>query len=247
MRRVLVAGLLIVALGACRVDAVVRIDMHEDGSGAVTVHIALDADAVRAAEVDGGTLETRVRLGDLEATGWRVSKWQRSEDGAVVTLRHPFSTPEEGAALVTALDGEHGPLRDVELDRDVGAFRGRWSFRGAGDARELGTGLTDDAELVARLTNERVDVAGLDAALARQVQEAFHLRVTVSLPNAAPKAFPVPVGKRVVMATSSSDVDYSHVAMLVAGLALGALALLLLAVGEGRRFADRPGRGVSRS
>ncbi|MBM3674258.1 MAG: hypothetical protein FJW88_04765 [Actinobacteria bacterium] len=235
MRRVLVAGLLVVALGACRVDAVVQVDMHEDGSGTLSVRLSLDADAVRAAEVDGGTLETRVRLEDLAAAGWHVGGWRRTGSGASVTLRQAFATPEEAGDLVAELNGPDGPLRHVELTRDLGAFRGHWGFRGVGDGRVLDPGVTDDAQLVARLTAERVDVAGLEVALARQVQDAFHLRVTISLPNAAPKAFVVPAGKRVVMTTSSSDVDYSHVAMLAGGLALAAGAVVLLLVGELRQ------------
>ena len=57
----LVAAALL-ALAGCKVDSTVTVSVHADGSGAVALHVVLDADAVAAAEADGGKLEERVRL-----------------------------------------------------------------------------------------------------------------------------------------------------------------------------------------
>src|SRR5206468_1842160 len=78
-----------------------------DGGGSVRVRVALDADAVQNAQTGGGTLEDRVRLGDLEAAGWSVSPWRRAPDGsATVSLHKDFANAGELASVVTELSGK---------------------------------------------------------------------------------------------------------------------------------------------
>ena len=53
----------------------------------MSVEVALDPAAVAAAEAGGGTLDDRVRLGDLPTAGWTVGPWVRAPDGgATITL-----------------------------------------------------------------------------------------------------------------------------------------------------------------
>ena len=92
MRRLLVVVLLAcLFLAGCKVDTTVTLAVRDDGSGFVRVNVALDAEAVQKAEANGGRLEDRVRLGDLEAAGWRVSPWRRSVRRVARTRdpRHP--------------------------------------------------------------------------------------------------------------------------------------------------------------
>src|SRR5918995_4027917 len=92
MRRLLIVVVACLLLASCKVDTTLTIDVDDDGSGSVRVKVALDADAVKNAEAAGGALEDRVRLGDLQAAGWTVSRWRRAPGGgAAVFLRQGFA------------------------------------------------------------------------------------------------------------------------------------------------------------
>jgi hypothetical protein len=234
---------LAVVLTACKVDADVGVHVRDDGSGAVTARVALDAGAVRAAEVGGVKVEDAVRLGDLRDAGWR-SRWHRTAGGgAVLTLSKGFARAEDAGAVVAELNGDAGPVRDVRVTRDASTFTTEWSFAGTGDREDVRTGITTDAELVANLTAQRVDVDAIDQRLLLRVQDALRLRVTADLPHAGAETFAVPAGERVGMRASSDATAYGRMLLLVAGLAVGLVALALLVVGERR---SRRRRGVSR-
>lgn len=222
-------------LAACRVDATVTVRVRADGSGRVTARAALDADAVRAAEIGGGKLEDRVRLGDLGAAGWSSSGWVRTTaGGAVLTVGKPFVRAEEAGAVVAELDGPDGPLRGVRVSRDASTFGAKWTFSGVGDLRELKTGIGTDPELLAKLTAERVDVAALDQRLLTRLRDGFRLRVIADLPHAAPRQWRVPMGSRVILREESSSFATEKLLLLLGGVVLAMLAIGLLVVGERR-------------
>jgi hypothetical protein len=244
-RSVVLLAVLAVVLAACKVDATVRLDVRDDGSGTVVARVALDAEAVKAAEVAGAKVEDAVRLGDLTEAGWR-SRWRRTAPGgAVLTLRKGFARPEDAGAVVAELNGPDGPVRDVRVRRDASTFSTDWSFSGVGDRKDAGTGITTDAELLAKLGAERVDVAALDQGLLLRAQSALRLRVIADLPHAGATAFRVAAGERVAMHEASGTTAYGRVLLLVAGIAVGVVALVLLVAGE-RRARRRRARGVTR-
>ncbi|MGH9032953.1 MAG: hypothetical protein ACRDZV_12575, partial [Acidimicrobiia bacterium] len=121
MRRFLTLVACALVLGGCKVDTTVSILVREDGSGTVSVRVALDADAVNEAEAGGATLEDRVRLDDLEAAGWRAAGWQRRDDGgARLRVSKEFADADDLAGVIAELNGSEGPLRDVSLSLDEG-------------------------------------------------------------------------------------------------------------------------------
>lgn len=236
-RSVLLAAVLLLA--GCKVDTTVSITVREDGSGVVAVRVRLDADAVEEAEVGGGRLEDRVRLGDLEAAGWRVRPWKRRDDGSArLRISKEFAEPDDLAGVVAELNGPDGPLRDVALSLEEGAVRTQYRFRGAVDLSDLRTGVTTDAELVARLTAEQVDVAALDQRLLDQLRQAFHLEVRLALPGETRTFTPEP-GEKARLAASSSRWDPSRSVWIGAAAALGLAALALVAAPSRRRRGRR--------
>src|SRR5689334_7576832 len=121
--RLLALGALVVLLTACSATATVTVRMHEDGSGVVSVRVVLDAAAVRAAEVGGGSLADRVRLADLPGAGWTVTPWRKTPSGgAVLTVAKPFARPEQVAGIVREINGAHGPLRGFHASRSASRF-----------------------------------------------------------------------------------------------------------------------------
>ena len=240
MRRLLVVVVAcVLLLAGCKVDTTLTIDVHDDGSGSVRVRVALDADAVQNAQAGGGRLEDRVRLGDLRAAGWTVTPWRRAPDGsATVSLRKSFGNAGELAGVVTELSGKDGPLQGVTLERNRGFLSNEYKIKGNADLSRLTAGIADDPEVVAQLTGQRVDLAQIDQRLARQVNDAFRLRIRFVLPGGGTEVKPEP-GKKVSLATSTSQFDTTRALLLAGAVVLGALGIVLLVRSELRRRRQR--------
>jgi hypothetical protein len=245
MRRLLVALAACLLLAGCKVDTTLTIDVNDDGSGSVRVRVALDADAVKNAEAGGGALEDRVRLGDLQAAGWRVSPWRRAPNGsATVSLRKRFENASGLAGVVAELSGKDGPLRGVSLERDQGFLSTEYKVAGEADLSRLTAGVGNDPELAAQLTGQRVDLAQIDQRLAQQINDAFRFRVRLVFPGGDVTEVEPEPGKKVSLATSATQLDTTRAVLLAGAVVLGVLGIGGFVGGElrGRRRRAR-GRG----
>lgn len=223
--------LCIVALAACRVDATVTVQMHENGSGTVAVRVVLDAAAVRAAEVGNGKLEQRVRLGDLPGAGWSVTPWRRdAKGGATLTIRKPFSAPGEVAGIVREISGRDGPVHGVTATRRTSTFSTQWKVGAVVDLRSIKLGVGTDPQLVAKLTAERVDVPQVENRLTSGLGQ-LRVHVVAELPGDR-RDVSVSMGRRSVLRATAERTDVNRLVMLVGGIAVAALAVFLLVVGE---------------
>jgi hypothetical protein len=236
LRLLFVALALVVLAAGCKVDTTVSIRVRDDGSGVVQVTAVLDAEAVQSAEAGGGKLEDRVRLSDLGGAGWKVSPWTREPDGSArLQLSKPFNTPAEVHDIVAEISGTVGPLRDVTVTRDRGLVSTSYGVRGTLDLADIGTGIASDADLVARLTNQKVDVRALDQALLAQLRKSVGVRVWVQLPGQSASETIGRAGKQVPVAASASVLDTKRIALGGAAVLLVVLALLVLLWPGGRR------------
>ncbi len=230
-RSLLVAALCVVSLAACRVDATVTVRMQENGSGVVRVRVVLDADAVRAAEVGNGKLEQRVRLADLPGAGWSLTPWRRNaKGGAALTIRKPFSAPREVAGIVREISGSNGPVRGATATRSTSTFSRRWKVDGVVDLRAIKLDVATDPELIAKLTSERVDIPQIETRIASGLGQ-LRVRLVAELPGER-RVVSATVGRRSVLHATAESTDSNRLVMLVGGLAVAALAVLLLLVGE---------------
>jgi hypothetical protein len=235
MRRLLVPVLACLLLAGCKVDTLVTIDVHDDGSGTVRIRVALDADAVQNAEAGGGKLEDRVRLGDLQAAGWTVSPWKRAPNGsATLAVQKGFANAGELAALFTELNGKDGPVRGVSLERDRGFLFTEYKLTGSADLSQVTAAVASDPELVAQLTGQRVDLGQIDQHLSQQIRDAFHLRIRLRLPGGDTKEFAPAPGKKVSLDTSISQFDSTRALLLLGTVVLGALGIFVFVRGERR-------------
>jgi hypothetical protein len=240
MRRLLVVVVACLLLAGCKVDTTLTINVHDDGSGSVRVRVALDADAVQNAQAGGGMLEDRVRLGDLQAAGWTVTPWRRAPDGsATVSLRKNFANAGDLAGVIAELSGKDGPLRRVTLERNRGFLSTEYKISGAADLSRLTAGIADDPEVVAQLTGQRVDVAQIDQRIAQQINDAFRLRIRFVFPGGDVTEVRPEPGKKVSLATSTSQFDTTRALLLAGAVVLGALGVVLLVRGELRRRRQR--------
>jgi hypothetical protein len=233
--RIALPLLLVLVVAGCKVDTTVTVDMHDDGSGVVHVDATLDPSAVQAAEVGGGKLQDRVRLGDLESAGWTVGPWRRKADGsASIRLSKSFDTPEDVSTIIDEISGTVGPLQHVTAVRDRGALATRYRLSGDIDLTKLHTGIASDSDLVGRLTGQQIDVAALDAALAQQLQDAVSVHVVARLPGRTTSVRGEP-GKNVAFSAQSKVLDTRRIVLLVIAAILLLVAVVVLLKGRRRR------------
>lgn len=212
----------------CKVDTTVTVDVHDDGSGVVTVEAILDSGAVQAAEAGGGKLEDRVRLDDLAAGGWTVAPWVRRADGsATLTLSKLFTSPDEIAGILGEVSGTVGPLKKMSAVRDRGAVSTRYAVTGDIDLTALQTGIAADPDLVTKLTGQQIDVNALDASVADQLASSLSLRVVAKLPGGT-TTFVGEAGKTVPIDASTSVLDTRRIALVLLALVLFVVALVVL-------------------
>jgi hypothetical protein len=232
---------LVALLAGCKVDTAVTIDVHDDGSGTVSVRATLDPEAVRAAEAGGGTLEDRVRLSDLSAAGWTVSPWVRSDAGsAQIELTKSFSSPDEVASIVDEVSGPNGPVRDVTAKRERGAMSTDFGVTGAIDLAAMGTGVAADQDLVNALTNAQVDVGAIDESLLTELRNAVTVSVVVKLPDGSTTTIAGQPGVGVPIDVSASVLDTRRLGLLALAVVLVVLAIIVLMIGRRRRRARGP-------
>ena len=233
------AGLL---LAGCHASATVAIQLHADGSGAVTVGVTLDHDA-RVALAGSATAMPDVPLDDLRAHGWTVSSWRASSDGgASIQLSKPFTGESGLASVLSELDGPDGALRDAQVVRDRSLLHDRDRVSILADLSNLRVGVADDAALASRLRAAGVDVAAIDKGLQAQLGSSFALTVRLELPDGKSTTVHVAPGQQRTVALAGSA---SHTGRVVAllGAALAAvlgLSLLLAATLRRRPRARSP-------
>lgn len=242
-RPLIAVALVAIALAACSVDATVTIRMGDDGSGEVAVRVVLDHAAVRAVEVAGGSLADAVRLDDLTDAGWTVGTWQRAEGGgATITVTKPFARPEEVRGIVREISGSGGPYRRFSASRDASAFSTSLRVDGVVDLRSVDLDITDDAELVAALTNNRVDAGAVERRLVGEALAGLGLHARVELPGSTEQVDVAP-GEREPVAAASDDTDTGRILLLGGGIVLAVVAIAV-AVRGGRGRRPQPDGGT---
>jgi hypothetical protein len=241
---VLAAGL-VVLLAGCSTRATLTVTVHPDGSGSVALRLALDAQAVQAAEAGGTPLADEVRLSDLSAAGWQVGHWVTAKDGsASITITKPFANTGQVAAIARELSGPQGPLRDVRATQ-----QSRWlglahtsTLDGGVDLRDARSGITADPTILAILAAQHIDVAALDQQLSAQVRGGLSVQVVADLPGGT-HTVTVAAGTSRTIGASSTAPDTRRAGLLAAALAL--LALSLLARRHGRAVGRRRAQGAT--
>jgi hypothetical protein len=240
-RSALVLTALAVLLSACKVDTTVDVKVREDGSGVVRLVVRADAEAVKAAESGGVSIDQAVRLQDVAEAGFRVGTWQKAQDGsATIVISRPFDSVSEVEGIVRALNGADGPLPALRATRDHGLIATDYGVNGRIDLDKVTTGVNDDQELVARLQALGVDVAKIDTQLLAQIRSSFSLDVVVRLPGQEPVLFTPTRGATTGNVDASTQiVDTERIALFAAALALLVIAAIVWIRGGKRRRRPR--------
>jgi len=180
--RLLLALLLCVVLGACRLQLDVNVEVEEDGSGAVEVVVGVDRDGV---ERIGGDLETVLAIDDLQDAGWTIDGPDEEADGFTrVWFRKGFDDPEGAGEVFEEIAGEDGPFQGFAVSHDSSLARTEWGFRGRVDFSGGLEAFSDD-ELAAALDGEPLgqSVEEIEAQLGEALSRIIQVRVGVRLPG----------------------------------------------------------------
>lgn len=224
----------VVLLSSCRVDSTVSITVDRDGSGSLDVLVVADKDIVEQVP----KLATDLNFGDLVNNGWKLTGPEKTDDGGLrVLLTHPFENETQASALLTQLNGNRGPFRDVRLTREGKSRDSVWKLTGRLEVTGGLQAFADDQllQIVGATPYEQtVEEAGLDLG------KAISLQVNAKLPGKIESTTGVEQdgvltwrvatdGTPVDLATTTNEVD---VAGTIGGiLSFVARALLVLWLG----------------
>lgn len=180
LRLVLVALLALFA-SACQADAIIDVDVTEDGSGTVTLTTAFDDEILAAAPelLDG------LRTEDLVAAGWTVDGPRRAESGGsiVVSAVKAFLTPDDLAGVLDEIAGPNTLFSDFAVERTRSFARTTYDVTGQIDPQiELTT--FGDSGITGLVGNPLgLSLAGLEAVANRPLEETVNLKFTITLPD----------------------------------------------------------------
>lgn len=231
----IIAAIACVALlTSCRVDSTVSITVDRDGSGVLEVLVVADSNIVKQAP----RLASDLNFSDMVAAGWKVTGPENTEDGGLrVLLSHDFANETEASALLTQINGDRGPFRDVRITREGKSRDSVWKLTGRLEVTGGLQAFADDQLLQvvgATPYEETVKDAGLDLG------KAISLQVNAKLPGKVQSTTGVAQeglltwrvatdGTPVDLATTTNEVD---VAGTIGGiLSFVARALLVLWLG----------------
>ena len=215
-------------LSACRVDADLRVTMHDDGSGTIAVTVTLDAEAVSRVESNGRTLDTAILLDDFRDAGWDVGAWTREAGGgASIVISRDFTGEGELSARLAELGGAANVLGSARVIHERSFLRARDELSVAADLRGLAANIAADEELAAALTAAGLDPATLEQQLTTEFQEAFHLTVGVELPDGRTEEAALRPGDQRRVTAAHKSFHASRVAAIVGVVLLALLALAL--------------------
>jgi len=198
-----VAVVSVVVLASCRVDTTVTMRVERDGTGEVEVLIVADKDIID--EVPD--LAQDLDFADLVNVGWVVEGPTPREDGGLqVILAHSFENQTQATQVLTQLNGERGPFRDVSLTRTGKARDSLWTLAGRLEVTGGLQAFADDQLLDtvgATPYQATVDKAGLDLG------KAVGITFRASLPGEVKSTTGLPEGNELVwrVATDGTPVE----------------------------------------
>lgn len=245
-----------ILLAACRVDTAVVLHLNSDGSGRLLLQVRLDKDAVTAAEVDGRSLETSLRLDDLSTAGWHISKWRRTNSGASITAWRSFENPKEVAPIVAEIAGADSSfLRRFKVVHKPGALVDNYSVQIELDPAALKLGLASDAGLIEALRRVGVDPEIVEKNLNARASRDIHFSLKAVLPGGVTadgvsgdgvSSDGAANGARIALSASTKAWHLKAILLLLLGIALVMSAVILLLAGSIRSRRSRHGRHASR-
>lgn len=235
IRRVCGLLVLVALVAGCKVDATVDVTLRPDGSGTVTAHVVLDADAVRRL-TPYAPLAQAIPLTDVRRAGWTLSAWTPVAGGGdAITLTHGFVGQADLTRRLADLVGSTGVLNHSTITNTGGWFGATDTLAVTVDLRHLSTGLRSDTQLAKQLAFAGIDVTTLDAQLRSQLAQALTLTVRVDVPDGHSQTVQLSAGHRATVSASTSHTYTRRIVLAAVGAGLIVVALMVAAGSRLRR------------
>jgi len=221
------ALLLVVILGltACQAEIKVGIGFNEDGSGVVTVDVALDADAMARAPEITSLLLTE----DIEdpASGWSYSDPRLDDQGRTsFSASKPFGSPEQLEAVLAEIFGSEEVFRDFTFERETSFAKTDYRVTGVVDLSD-GLDLFTDTELTERLGGNPLGESTPDL---EGLLDGVTMRVVLDLPVGPEREEVLGFGGNQATRLEMSAQDESGTAVTLRWVAWAAFVLVGLSV-----------------
>ena len=216
---------LFLGLSACQVDIEVGIGFNEDGSGVVTVEVALDEQAMALNPDIASLLLTE----DIEdpASGWSYIDSRIDEQGRTsLSASKPFSSPEQLESVLAELFISDDVFRDFAFERDTSFAKIDYRVTGVVDLSD-GLDLFTDPELTERLGGEPFGESTPDLESALQ---GVSMRVVLDLPVGPEREEILEFGRDQATRLEMTAQDESGTAVILRWVAWLAFALAGLSV-----------------
>ena len=231
---------LVLALTACQVDIEVGIGFNEDGSGVVTVDVALDQEAMAQTDDITSLLLTE----DIEnpASGWSYNDPRIDDEGRTsFSASKPFGSIHQLESVLAEIFGSEQVFRDFTFERDTSFAQTDYRVTGVVDLSD-GLDLFTDPELTDRLGGEPFGepIPDVAAALA-----GVTVRIVLDLPVGAEEQVELQLGQgaeRIEMTAQEESVTAVTLRWVAwAAFALVGLSVLIAVAGYllERRARDR--------
>jgi len=224
VRRVALLVVLLMGLAACQVDIEVGIGFNEDGSGLVTVDVALDQEAVALAP----DITSLLLIDDIEdpASGWSYNDPRIDEQGRTsFSASKPFGSPEQLESVLAEIFGSEEVFRDFTFERATSFAQTDYRVTGVVDLSG-GLDLFTDPRLTERLGGEPFGqpIPNVEDALA-----GVAVRLVLDLPVGAEQEETLELGQGAVSIEMTAQ-EESGTAVTLRWVAWAAFALLGLSV-----------------
>ncbi|WP_420639025.1 hypothetical protein [Candidatus Poriferisocius sp.] len=215
---------LVVGLTACQVDIEVGIGFNEDGSGVVTVDVALDQEAAALAPDITSSLLT----GDIEdpASGWTYNGPRIDGQGRTsFSASKSFASPQQLELVLAEIFGSPEVFRDFTFERSTSFAQTDYAVAGVVDLSD-GWELLTDPELTDRLGGEPFGEPIGDPAAALS---GVSVILTLDLPVGAEQQEVLALGQGAVSVEMTAQ-EESGTAVILRWVAWAAFALVGLSV-----------------
>ncbi len=178
--RLVVLLLAALVLSACQIDAVVDVEVLEDGSGTVAVTTSFNDQVIEAAP----ELVDALRTEDLPNAGWTVEELENSSQSVVVRATKSFATADDLNGVLGEIAGPNTLFSDFTVIRTRSFARTNYELTGVVDPR-IGLTTFGDDNITGLVGNPLgFSLAELEAVAGRPLDETLTLEVNVTLPDA---------------------------------------------------------------
>ncbi len=245
--RILLCAVVALVLSACQIDAVIDVEVLEDGSGTVALTTTFDEGVLEAAP----ELIASLRTEDLPNAGWTVEQLESSPQSVVVRATKAFANAEDLNGVLGEIAGPNTLFSDFAVVRTRSFARTNYELTGTVDPL-IGLTTFGDDNIAGLVGNPLgLSLTELEQAAGRPLEETLSLELNITMPANAEANTTQVEGRTATYVLSPQDRVETEVEITAniedqlprvwAAVALTALGLLvtLLAFRVLARFSNR--------